>query len=133
MLEKIQLSADQLLSRKKNSQQQPAGELPQEEKRAETVTIAWMLCVLFTFCAEVVGLLSKVGLSNVELNDPQSRWAVLPVVTLAMGLVTGTISLILTPLVYRWRKIPPPESITLVAVLVGLTPLATLLLQWLRG
>ena len=121
------------MARKKKNRQQPLAELPPEEKRAETVTIAWMLCVLFTFCAEVVGLLSKVALSYAELNDPQNRWAVLPVVTLTMGLVTGTMSLLLTPLVYRWRKTPPPESITLVAVLVGLTPLATLLLQWLRG
>jgi hypothetical protein len=121
------------VSRKK--QPEPPPDFPPEDRRAEAATIAWMLCTLFTFCAEAVGLISKIVLSSSggDPDQPLSPWRLLPDVTLFMGLVTGTVVLVLTPVVYRLRRTPPPESIGFVAVLIGLTPLATLLIQWLRG
>jgi hypothetical protein len=112
----------------------PAADLPPEDSRAEAVTIAWMLCALFTFCSEVVGLIAKIVLSyQGKLDERQAAWRLLPDITLVMGLATGMICLLLTPLVYRFRKTPPPDSITIVAVLVALAPLGTWLLQWMRG
>jgi hypothetical protein len=93
-----------------------------------------MLCALFTFCSEGVRLIAQVALSYREdLEGAPSAWHLLPEVALSIGVVTGAICLVLTPAVYRLRKTPPPAAITLVAVLVGLTPLASLLLRWLRG
>ena len=93
-----------------------------------------MLCALFTFCAELVGLVVQLALASAgELDESNAHWALLPPLTLGIGLVSGLITLALTPIVYRLRKTPPPEAITVVAVLVGLAPPATLFVQWLRG
>lgn len=123
------------MAAKKRTRSQPrAAELPAEERRAEVATIAWMLCTLFTFCSEAVSLVAKVALSRMsEAENGPTAWSLLPDVALLMGVVTGTLCLILTPVVYRLRRTPPPAAITAVAVLVGLTPWASLLLRWLRG
>jgi hypothetical protein len=107
---------------------------PPEERPAEAVTICWMLCALFTLCAEIIGLLGKVVFVYADAADPaMARWALVPLVTLAIGLVSGTLAIALTPLVYRLRKTPPPDSVTIVVILIGLAPLATFAVQWLRG
>jgi hypothetical protein len=107
---------------------------PPEERATEVTTIGWMLCALFTLCAEAVGLAAKIFLLYFPVNDESlARLRLLPVITLSIGLVTGTFCLLLTPLVYRLRKTPPPDLVTLFAVLISLAPLATLLVMGLRG
>lgn len=109
-------------------------ELPAEERSAEAATIAWMLCTLFALCAEVMGFAMRIYLHYAppaELTMP--RLLYLPTIAMAIALVSGCLCLVLTPIVYRVRKTPPPELITLVAVLIGAAPLATLLVAWLRS
>ena len=43
--------------------------------------------------------------------------------------VTGLICLSLTPLVYRFRRVPPPTAVTLLAVTVSVLPLAIGIVQ----
>jgi hypothetical protein len=92
-----------------------------------------MLCAVFTFCAEALGLAGKLYFSYRPVADEPSGLVLLPYVTLVIGLVSGVLCLLLTPLVYRLRKTPPPQLITLGAVLIGLAPLATLAVRWLRS
>lgn len=123
-----------MAAKKKRRSQPAAAQLPPEERRAEVATIAWMLCTLFTFCSEAVSLVAKVALSRMsEPEGEPTAWSLFPDVALLMGVVTGAFCLVLTPVVYRLRKTPPPAAITAVAVLVGLAPWASLLLRWLRG
>jgi hypothetical protein len=124
-----------MAKKKKKSPPPPAGpEFPPEERTAEAATILWMLTALFTFCAELIGLLAKVYLVNVpELDESMQRLLLLPYITLGIGVVSGILCLLLTPVVYRLRKTPPPPLITVFAVLIGSAPLMTLLIQWLRG
>ena len=91
-----------------------------------------MLCALFTLCAEGVNLLSRVALAYAEDNAQPTAWSLLPDLAHVMGLVTGTLCLALTFVVYRLRKTPPPAAITVIAILVGLTPWMRLVLAWLR-
>jgi len=108
--------------------------LPTEERSAEAATVFWMLCALFTFCAEVVRLAAKAYLSHAGDVDPATTGLeLLPYITLGIGVVSGIICLVLTPIVYRVRKTAPPRLVTLVVVLISLAPLATLLLQSLRS
>jgi hypothetical protein len=119
----------------KKKRREAAPELPPEERAAEAATVAWMLCALFTLCAEGVGLAARVALaSGAEANAAaNAAWGVLPELTLLMGLVTGTVGLVLTWVVYKLRKTPPPAVITVVAILLGLTPWMRLILGYLRG
>lgn len=114
-------------------QLRPVQEFPPEERRAEAATVAWMLCALFTLCAEGVGLIARIALAYADAAEPQPAWHLLPDVTLVMALVTGALCLGLTGVVYRLRKTPPPLAITVVALLLGLTPWARVILTWLRG
>jgi len=105
---------------------------PPEERRAEAATVGWMLCVLFTLCAEGVGLAARIVLAYSAADQAPKAWVLLPDITLVMGLVTGTVSLALTPVVYKLRKTPPPAAITVVAILLGLTPWVRVILGYLR-
>jgi hypothetical protein len=117
-----------------NKPRAAAPAFPPEERRAEVATVAWMLCALFTFCAEGVGLVARIGLAYAGEAEPRpAAWSVLPDVTLVMALVTGALCLVLTGVVHRLRKTPPPLAITVVTVLLGLTPWARVILAWLRG
>jgi hypothetical protein len=119
---------------KKRLPSPPIAEFPPEERRAEAATVAWMLCALCTFCAEGLGLIARITLAYSEEGELQpSAWSALPDVTLLVALVTGTLCLVLTPIVYRLGRTAPPAAITVVAILLGLTPWATLALQWLRA
>jgi hypothetical protein len=80
-----------------------------------------MLCTLFTFCAEVIGLSARVALVKAG-DQPFTARSLFPDVTLVIALVTGTLCLVLLPVVYRLRKTPPPVPIMVIAILVGLTP-----------
>ncbi len=111
----------------------PPPALTPEDRRAEAVTVAWMLAALFAFLAEVVGLLARIVMSALPERDELSPWLALPILATSIAWVAGIVALLLTPLVYRFRKTPPPELITLFVVLVGLAPPVILLLQWLRG
>jgi hypothetical protein len=44
-----------------------------------------------------------------------------------VALATGALCLGLTPLAYRVRRAAPPRAIAIAAVLIGLTPLVTLI------
>lgn len=103
--------------------------LPPEDRRAEAATVAWMLCALFTLCAEGVGVAARLALSYSAVAN---TWALLADITMVMGLVTGTVGLILAAVVYKLRKTPPPTVITVVAVLLGLTPWLRVISGYLR-
>lgn len=108
---------------------QPATEFPPEDRAAEAVTIGWTLCTLFTMCAELVGLIAKVAISS-AVGESQLGWHMLVGITLVLGLASGTLGLVLTPLVYRLRRTPPPAAVTALAVIVGSTPLLLAALRW---
>ena len=93
-----------------------------EDRRGEVVTVAWMLTMVATLGAELVGagLRVLVGL----MDNPPPTWLALPGLMLFTATVTGLICLALTPLVYRFRRVPPPTAVTALAVTVSVLPLA---------
>jgi hypothetical protein len=89
-----------------------------------------MLTMLATLGAEVVGGVLRIffGLSD---SVPESA-QLLPGLLLFVAAVTGLICLSLTPLVYRFRRVPPPTGVTALAVTVSVLPLVVGILQSLR-
>lgn len=85
--------------------------------------------------AELAALLSWGLLALVE--DPATlpeSVRMLPGLLLLIALATGVLCLLLTPLAYRIRRVPPPGGVVVIAVAVGALPLvAVLLMQLLRG
>jgi hypothetical protein len=116
--------------RRKQKRQPSRGSTTVEDSRAEFITVAWMLAALATLGAEAVGGLLRVVLNLLE-TTPASLLA-FPNVMLFTASVTGIICLSLTPLVYRFRRVPPPTAVTVLAVTVAVIPLAIGVVQTLR-
>lgn len=84
--------------------------------------MAWMLTMVATLGAEIVGACVSVVLGFFD-SSPQT-WQAFPGLMLFTATITGMICLLLTPLVFRFRRIPPPTGITVMAVTVSVLPLA---------
>ncbi len=89
-----------------------------------------MLATITTLGAELVGGVLRIlfGLTDAL---PVSTLA-FPNLMLFTAAVTGIVCLLLTPLVYRFRRSPPPTIVTVLAVTVSLLPLAIGILQTIR-
>jgi hypothetical protein len=107
----------------------PSGR-PGESRTAEAVTVAWTLCLLATLVAEAGALLSRAYL--VLFSGP--LWLqVLSGVLLFVALVAGLVTLALTPMTWRLRRVPPPRAIVVVAVAAGLMPLVAVVARVIRS
>jgi hypothetical protein len=99
-------------------------ELPAETRAAEAATVGWMLSAMVALVCE----LGWVALRWWLTAHPGGQ--VLPALADLLffsALVVGTVTLLLTPVVLRSRRVLPPRGITVFAVVVGAAPLLTLL------
>ncbi len=115
------------MSKRKGGKKSKPPDRPLESRAAEAVTVAWMLTTLATLVAEVGGVIGWLLL--VSAADPQKlarSVAVLPGLILYIGLITGIIGLVLAPVAHRIRRVPPPTSVTVVAVVIALSPAVTI-------
>lgn len=91
------------------------------------MTVAWMLACMST----TVGMLVVFALRLLMVLAPVAAGvhplARIAGVLLFVALVTGGLAVAFTPLAYKVRQVAPPRAITIVAVVIGLLPLATLL------
>jgi len=105
---------------------------PQESRAAEAVTVFWMLTMMATLGAELVSLVSYALIA--QLDDPATlppALRMLPGVLQMTALVTGVLCLLLTPVAYKLRRVPPPGGVLVIAVAIGAFPLIMLLLMQL--
>mgnify|MGYP003578991716 CR=1 FL=1 len=96
----------------------------QESRAAVALTVAWMLTCMST----AAGMLLVLALRLLMLAFPAAAGGIHPLsriagVLLFVALATGSVCLLLTPLVYRVRLVAPPRAITVGAVLIGFAPL----------
>ncbi|MBN02242.1 MAG: hypothetical protein CMJ77_24325 [Planctomycetaceae bacterium] len=108
--------------KQKLAPKQPAIE---ESRTAEAATVAWMLSLLSTVAAECGGILVRL---LIMANDASERLQVLSTTLLLVAFIAGGITVILTPVVSRLRRVAPPKAIVIVAYTMGVVPLATLVL-----
>jgi hypothetical protein len=96
-------------------------------RRAEAVTVAWVTSTLATACAMGLSLLAiwLTGSASPSTSDRSFLNAILPLM-LFTGAVTGLVALCLTPLVYFFRRVPPPILITVLAVAIAVSPIVAL-------
>lgn len=78
-----------------------------------------------------VGMLTVLALRLLMLAFPVAQGSKHPLaqvssVLLFAALITGVVCVAFTPLVYRVRKTPPPSSITVAAVMIGVAPIVLL-------
>ena len=98
-----------------------------ESRAAVALTVAWMLTCLST----AVGLVVVVALRLMMAGFPVAPGGVHPLgqmasVMLFVTVATGALCLAFTPLATRVRQTPPPRSITVAAVVIGLLPIVVI-------
>ena len=98
---------------------------PAESRQAEFVTVAWMLAMLSTLAAEVVGIVVQL-LIIAESATPPLR--LLSGTMLIVAFVSGFVTLGLTPVVLKVRKVAPPRPIIAAACVIGIIPIATMVI-----
>lgn len=103
--------------------------LPVEDRRSEAVTVAWTLSIIATLGAEIVGGVSLIATANWNAGETRSP---LPALMLFIAFVTGVVCLLLTPLVHRFRRTPPPAPIRYVAVTASVLPILVAIMMFLR-
>jgi hypothetical protein len=101
----------------------------QESRTAEAVTVAWMLSLMATLAAELVGVGARIAL---VLLGPSDKARVLSAAFLVVALLAGLITLVLTPVTLKVRRVAPPRFVVTAAVVIGCLPLVTLMLVWMR-
>ncbi|WP_145093957.1 hypothetical protein [Anatilimnocola aggregata] len=112
----------------------PRALLAEESKASIAVTVSWMLTLLATSGALVAAGICLVLVRTLQLTPQTSQvLSIMPGLMTLISAVTGILCLALTIMVYRVRSDPPPISITFIAVVLGIFPLATLLIMTLRG
>lgn len=110
--------------KQKNRRNAPTPKIKQsprpESSAAEGATVAWMLAALGAGVTELVALLAMAALAYEPLAAAlPERASVFPWLMLFVALITGTITLLLTPLVLKQRQTPPPQSVVNFAIFVG--------------
>ena len=110
-------------ARKQRNKRAPPGEI----RSVEYLTVGWMLMVITAFLCELVSaachLYVRQASQQATAADMFSR------LLLFAAFVIGSLSLIVCAVVVKSRREPPPRSILIFAVVVGVAPLLTLLLQ----
>ena len=94
-----------------------------ETQRADSITVFWTTSVLGTVLGEVGGLAARAVMYFTGAFD----WLnVLSGLLLMIACVTGLVSLALLPLVYRWRRVPPPWPIVRFSIVAAILPFVIL-------
>jgi hypothetical protein len=98
-----------------------------ESRAAVALTVVWMLTCMST----AVGLVLVLVLRLLMAQFPVAAGGVHPLgqmaaVLLFVTIATGLLCLVFTPLAIRVRQTPPPRSITIAAVIIGLLPIVVI-------
>jgi hypothetical protein len=99
-----------------------------EDKRGDTVTVGWMLAMLATTAGDILAVIAALVMPQVALSAEKPELALaLPNLLLFVAASTGIVVMLLTPVVYKFRRTPPPPQITGFGFIVSLLPLLALL------
>ena len=110
------------MKRKKRSKAHAAA----RPRTVEVLTIGWMLLVVTTLACEVGFVVAR------WLSAGDSTLMTLSELLLFAALVIGLLTLLVTPVAVRSRRLPPPSGVTVFAVVVAATPIAMVAIEILN-
>jgi uncharacterized membrane protein len=98
-----------------------------DNRSVEFLTVGWMLMVVTTLVCEIGA--AACHLYVVQINRQATTVEVLSRLLLFGSFVVGCLSLVVCSVVVKSRREVPPRSILIFAIVVGVAPLVTVLLQ----
>lgn len=91
-----------------------------ESRISVAVTVAWSMAALATFVAELLGTAAQ--LLQFALKDAgPAQLAAYLMLWIAVG--TGCVTLLLTPIVWKYRESPAPPGIMTAVIAIAILPL----------
>jgi hypothetical protein len=103
--------------------------LGSETPTAEAATVGWMLALFATLSAELLGMLTR-WLAFQQIAPEPLR--VLSGTLLLVAVFAGLVTLVLTPVTLKLRRVPPPTPILALALVSAIVPLVTVLILVFR-
>jgi hypothetical protein len=94
-----------------------------ETRASEAVTIAWTVSLTSVFVADLVVIAAHLY-GRSDLSAKSAR--VLEAIVLVSAALMGAVSLALLPVVWRTRRLKPPQGYVVFAVLVAAAPIIAL-------
>ena len=90
-----------------------------ESQSSKAVTIVWSLSVVMVLACTLMAVAARLLLWALPNAD---KLPVLEAFALFAACVVGVVSLVLLPVVYRVRRIPPPMGLVVFGVMVAAAP-----------
>jgi hypothetical protein len=119
-----------MAKQKKKSSQRRAGSTTSTETRAsEALTVFWAVTVLTLLGINLVALFAH---TYVLSHPAAEKMVLLKGLLLFTGSLMGSVSLVLLPILYRVRQVPPPRGLAVFGACVAIAPIAAVLLSSMR-
>lgn len=115
--------------RRRKKPRDPDARRTGETPTADAATVAWTLATSTALLCDLAAVAGHL----IAVNRPDAPGpAMFRELMLFSAAVSGLATLILTPLVYRVRRTPPPTGFTIFAVCVAVAPMLAIALRALR-
>ncbi len=99
---------------------------PDESRASESLTVLWAVTVLMVLVANLLTVAAHFYLS---VNPAAEKMALLKGLLLFTSSLVGGVSLVLLPILYYIRQVPPPPGLAAFGACVAAAPLLTVLVQ----
>lgn len=100
-----------------------------ETSAVDATTIAWTVSVTMVLICDIAAIAAHF---YVQSHRSAHNMAMLRELMLFAGAVTGIVSLLLLPVVFRVRRTPPPSGVTVFAVCAAAAPILALIVRNIR-
>lgn len=95
---------------------------PVESRASESLTVLWAVTVLMVLVADVLAVAAHFYLTA---NPEAEKVVLLKGLLLFTGSLVGAVSLIVLPILYRVRQVPPPPGLAVFGACVAAAPILT--------
>ena len=100
-----------------------------ETKASDSLTVFWTVTVLTVLVTNVMTIAAHYYL---VANPEAEKMALLKGLLMFTGALVGGVSLIVLPILYRVRKVPPPPGLAVFGACVAVAPILVVLAQTFR-
>ena len=111
------------------STQETAPGAPIETRAGESLTVFWAVTVLMLLVTDLIAIAAHFYLTA---NPAAEKVALLKGLLLFTGSLVGGMSLVVLPILYRVRRVPPPPGIAAFGACVAAAPILAVIVQALQ-
>lgn len=114
------------MAKQKNRKTGTPERLPTETRAAEAITIAWTVTITTLIFCHLITLAAH---GYVVLSPAAKKMLLLREMILFAAAIVGVLSMLLLPLVFRHRQVPPPRGVVVFGLCLSIAPILVILLR----